>query len=67
MVDFKDRGRALENQFVQKEEAKKIAALREALEKAETKEGLRAACGIDDDGVLDELVGRASGSGYTAR
>ena len=56
MVDLDDRGRALENQFFQKEEARKIAALREAQEKAEAKEGLRRASGIDDDGVLDELV-----------
>ena len=55
-MDLKDRERALENQFFQKEEAKKIAALREVQEKAETKAGLRTASGIDDDGVLDKLV-----------
>lgn len=55
-MDLRDRGRALENEFFRKEEAKKIAALRERLEKAETRERLRAASGIDDNDVLDKLV-----------
>jgi hypothetical protein len=55
-VELKDRGRALEDQFFQKEEAKKIADLREKKAKAETKEALRTASGLDDDAVLDRLV-----------
>jgi hypothetical protein len=55
-VELKDRGRALEDQFFQKEEAKKIADLRDKKAKLETKEALRTASGLDDDGVLDRLV-----------
>jgi hypothetical protein len=56
VVDLKDRERALEDQFFLKQEAKQIAALKDAEQREATKEGLRSASSIDDDGVLDKLV-----------
>ena len=56
MTDLKDRGKALEEQFFQQEEAKKIAARKVEREKKERKEELKTASGMDDDAVLDRLV-----------
>ena len=55
-MDLKDREKVLEDQFFLKQEAKQIAALKDAEEREATREGLRSASGIDDDGVLDKLV-----------
>jgi hypothetical protein len=55
-VELHDRGKALEEQFFQKEEAKKIAARKEQREKDERKEELKTASGMDDDAVLERLV-----------
>ena len=51
-----DRRKALEESFFAKENEKAIARMREAKQAAATVEGLRAASGILDDDVLDELV-----------
>lgn len=55
-MELKDRGKALEEQFFQKEEHRKLEALREKKEREERKDALRAASGMDDDGVLERLV-----------
>jgi hypothetical protein len=53
---LEDRGRALENQFYDKENKEKLAAMKEKLESATTKDDLRKASGMTDDKVLDKLV-----------
>jgi hypothetical protein len=53
---LEDRGRALENQFYDKENKDKLAAMKEKLEAQGTKEDLRKASGMTDDKVLDKLV-----------
>lgn len=53
---LEDRGRALENQFYDKENKEKLAAMKEKLESQTTKEDLRKASGMTDDKVLDKLV-----------
>jgi len=56
-VTLEERGRALENQFYEKENEQKLAAMKSKLEKQETREELRKASGMSDDAVLDKLVG----------
>ena len=56
-VTLEERGRALENQFYEKENEQKLAAMKAKLEKQETREELRKASGMSDDAVLDKLVG----------
>jgi hypothetical protein len=51
-----DRRKALEDSFFAKENERALARIREAKQAEATKEGLRAASGIADDSVLDELV-----------
>jgi hypothetical protein len=53
---LEERGRALENQFFDKENKAKIAAMKEKLDAQKTREELRKASGMSDDAVLDKLV-----------
>ena len=53
---LEERGRALENQFYEKENKDKLAAMKEKLEDQASKEDLRKASGMTDDAVLDKLV-----------
>jgi len=56
-VTLEERGRALENQFYEKENAEKLAAMKSKLESQTTKDELRKVSGMTDDTVLDKLVG----------
>jgi hypothetical protein len=53
---LEERGRALENQFFDKENKAKLAQLKEKLDSQNTREELRKASGMSDDSVLDQLV-----------
>ncbi|MGE0870282.1 MAG: hypothetical protein AB7P03_17080 [Kofleriaceae bacterium] len=55
-VTLEDRGRALENQFYEKENQQKLAAMKQKLDSQNTREELRRASGMADDAVLDKLV-----------
>lgn len=55
-VTLEERGRALENQFYEKENQEKLAAMKQKLDAQRTKEELRKASGMSDDAVLDQLV-----------
>lgn len=55
-VTLEERGRALENQFYEQENAQKLAAMKDKLAAAQTREELRKASGMSDDAVLDKLV-----------
>ncbi len=55
-VTLEDRGRALENQFYDKENAEKLTALKDKMDAQRTKDELRKASGMADDAVLDKLV-----------
>jgi hypothetical protein len=55
-VTLEDRERALENQFYEKENADKVAALKKKLDGQDSKDELRKASGMSDDAVLDKLV-----------
>lgn len=55
-VTLEDRGNALENQFYEKENQAKLAALKAKLERQQSKDDLRKASGMTDEGVLDKLV-----------
>lgn len=55
-VTLEERGRALENQFYEKENAQKLAAMKDKLATQQTREDLRKASGMTDDAVLDKLV-----------
>ena len=55
-VTLEERGRALENQFYEKENAEKLVVLKTKLEEQGTKEALRKASGMTDDAVLEKLV-----------
>jgi hypothetical protein len=54
---LEERGRALENQFYDKQDQEKIAAMKSKLDAQQSKEELRKASGMTDDAVLDKLVG----------
>jgi len=54
---LEERGRALENQFFDKENKAKLAAMKDKLDSQATREELRKASGMSDDAVLDKLVG----------
>ncbi len=56
-VTLEDRGRALENQFYEKENKEKLAAMKSKLDTQSSKEDLRKVSGMTDDAVLDKLVG----------
>jgi hypothetical protein len=55
-VTLEERGRALENQFYEKENQEKLAAMKQKLDTQRTKDELRKASGMSDDTVLDKLV-----------
>lgn len=55
-VTLEERGRALENQFFDKDDKEKIAAMRAKGELKDTKDALRKASGMSDEAVLDQLV-----------
>src|SRR5687768_6259385 len=55
-VTLEERGRALENQFFEKENQKKLEAMRAKEAAQATREDLRKASGMTDDAVLDKLV-----------
>ena len=55
-VTLEERGRALENQFYEKENAEKLSAIKTKLDSQGTKEALRKASGMTDDAVLEKLV-----------
>src|SRR5215467_1011244 len=55
-VTLEERGRALENQFYEKENQEKLAAMKHKLDAQRTKDELRKASGMTDDAVLDQLV-----------
>ncbi len=55
-VTLEDRGRALENQFYEKENKAKLAAMKARLDSQSSKDDLRKVSGMTDDAVLDKLV-----------
>ena len=55
-VTLEERGRALENQFYDKENQEKLAAMKEKLDTQGSREELRKASGMTDEAVLDKLV-----------
>jgi hypothetical protein len=55
-VTLEERGHALENQFYEKENQEKLAAMKAKLEQQQSKDELRKASGMSDDAVLDRLV-----------
>ncbi len=55
-VTLEERGRALENQFYEKEDQAKLAAMKTKLESQKSKDDLRKASGMSDEAVLDKLV-----------
>lgn len=55
-VTLEERGRALEDQFYEKENAEKLSVLKSKLDTAGTKDALRKASGMTDDAVLEKLV-----------
>lgn len=55
-VTLEERGRALENQFYEKENKEKLAAMKAKLDSQRSKDELRKASGMSDEAVLDRLV-----------
>jgi len=55
-VTLEERGRALENQFYDKQNHDKLAAMKSKLESQSSKDDLRKVSGMTDDAVLDKLV-----------
>ena len=55
-VTLEERGRALENQFYEKENQEKLHAMKDKLDAQKTKDELRRASGMTDEHVLDMLV-----------
>src|SRR5687768_6744800 len=53
---LEERGRALENQFYEKENKEKLSALKGKMDAQRSREDLRKASGMTDDAVLDKLV-----------
>lgn len=53
---LEERGKALENQFYDKESAQKLAAMKSRLDTQKSKDELRKASGMSDDAVLEKLV-----------
>lgn len=53
---LEERGKALENQFYDKDSAQKLAAMRSRLDTQKSKDELRKASGMTDDAVLEQLV-----------
>jgi hypothetical protein len=55
-VTLEERGKALENQFYDKDNAQKLAAMKSKLDAQKSKDELRKASGMTDDAVLEKLV-----------
>ncbi|TMQ26003.1 MAG: TerB family tellurite resistance protein [Deltaproteobacteria bacterium] len=55
-VTLEERGRALENQFYEKENQEKLAAMKHKLDVKSSKDELRKVSGMSDDAVLEQLV-----------
>jgi len=55
-VTLEERGRALEDQFYEKENQQKLVAMKDKLDTQRSREELRKASGMTDDAVLDKLV-----------
>jgi hypothetical protein len=55
-VTLEERGRALENQFYEKENQQKLAEMKQKLASQGSKDELRKASGMTDDAVLDKLI-----------
>jgi hypothetical protein len=55
-VTLEDRERALENQFFDKENKEKLAAMKHKLDDKASKDELRKASGMSDELVLEQLV-----------
>jgi hypothetical protein len=55
-VTLEERGKALEDQFFEKENQQKLTAMKEKLDAQRSREDLRKASGMTDDAVLDKLV-----------
>ena len=55
-VTLEERGRALENQFYEKQNQEKLAAMKAKLSAQQTRDELRKASGMTDEAVLDKLV-----------
>ena len=53
---LEERGRALENQFFDKENKEKLSAMKSKLDGQQSRDELRKASGMTDDAVLDKLV-----------
>jgi hypothetical protein len=53
---LEERGKALENEFYDKESKAKLAAMKDKLDTQGTRDELRKASGMTDDKVLDKLV-----------
>ena len=53
---LKDRRESLEEEFFHKLQSQQLETLRADLERKQTREELRAACGIADEVVLDKLI-----------
>ncbi len=53
---LKDRRESLEEEFFHKLQSQQLDTLRGELERKQTREEMRAACGIADDVVLDKLI-----------
>lgn len=56
-VTLEERGRALEDQFYEKENQQKLTAMKDKLDTQRSRDELRKASGMTDDAVLDKLVG----------
>lgn len=55
-VTLEERGKALEDQFFEKENQEKLAVLKDKLDAQRSKDDLRKASGMTDDALLDKLV-----------
>ena len=55
-VTLEERGKALEDQFFEKENQQKLSAMKDKLDTQRSREDLRKASGMTDDSVLDKLV-----------
>jgi hypothetical protein len=55
-VTLEERGKALEDQFFEKENQQKLAQMKDKLDVQRSREDLRKASGMTDDAVLDKLV-----------
>jgi hypothetical protein len=53
---LEERGKALENQFYDKQDKEKLAAMKAKMDAQQSKEDLRKASGMTDEAVLDRLV-----------